>query len=132
MREIKFRGKRKDNGEWVYGYYVVYAYPTDELPRHIINHRIYVQLEDMDCSVFYEVIPETVDEFTGLKDKNGVEIYKGDKVRAKNSPMWEVRYQKNYCRYVLWWDDPEDGISYVLFSKDIALEVIGNIHEDEE
>ncbi|MFD2921997.1 YopX family protein [Terrimonas rubra] len=55
MREIKFRGKRIDNGEWVFGY-----------------------LESLREIRGYFIDPETVGQFTGLKDKNGKEIYEGD------------------------------------------------------
>ena len=69
MREIKFRGKRIDNGEWVYGNYIKVTPYEDNG-----GHRICSQ----DSWDMFEVDPETVGQFTDLKDKNGKEIYEGD------------------------------------------------------
>lgn len=69
MREIKFRGKRVDNGEWVYGYY----WRDNSNGKHKIT--IDLSEDNFRC---HEVDPETVGEYIGLKDKSGKEIYEGD------------------------------------------------------
>jgi uncharacterized phage protein (TIGR01671 family) len=76
MREIKFRGKRVDNGEWSFG-----------LPfRNDYTNQWYLRngLSWNDI----EVIPETVGQFTGLYDKNGKEIWEGDIIQYQRTKQW--------------------------------------------
>ncbi len=135
MREILFRGKRKDNGEWVEGNYIRQTlFYGEETDRHWIMD---IGEFDYDHYDSYIVIPETVGQYTGLTDKNGTKIFEGDIVKADEfiptvSGIYEVIYDEvNHC-YALE-RDIRYHFHYFTFSDlngfQETSEVIGNIHD---
>jgi uncharacterized phage protein (TIGR01671 family) len=138
MREIRFRGKRADNGEWTYGYAVF----EGEQAFIIMGGRLYPDI-GIDRSVlaftnWCEVIPETVGQFTDLCDKNGVGIYGGDIYQLPVIER-ERRDEKGMAKAVVEWNENrgcwtgkyKDG-GRLGFSLAYGLEVIGNIHDNPE
>jgi uncharacterized phage protein (TIGR01671 family) len=122
MRNYKFRGKRADNGEWVYGYY--HFDDTGHYDSHYIT-----------TSEFYvhEVISETVGQFTGLTDKNGKEIYEGDIVVDKSWQNEKPQVVTWESRFLLTYTDGY-GVQRYDYTGDFSkkFEVIGNIHDNPE
>lgn len=126
MREIKFRGKDK-YGVWHYGGYVDYM----GKPR-IVNE---VNDGPLYALATEQVIPETLGQYTGLKDKNGVEVYEGD-ILSRNDAQFPMRGPVEYENGGFYFHDEELGFCQYLLP-DIAkrgvlkeLEVVGNIHDD--
>lgn len=88
MRQIIFRGKRVDNGEWVEGFYEqTYTYDTNKQ-----LHRILWNDEKTKTAFCADIIPETLGQFTGMTDKNGKRIFEGDIVEFLGS-KYEVVFE---------------------------------------
>ena len=128
MREILFRGKRIDNGEWVKGYLIC---PEFDKSRAYIGYLFPDDDHDIDVA---EVASSTVGRFTGLTDRNGVKIFEGDIVNFYNddgeySP-YEVRW-RNSGFSVLMNGKPNlfDELDDFFRSR---CEVIGNVFDNPE
>ena len=136
MREILFRGKREEDGEWAYGSFVPDAIEVRGskiiMPGFIRNYDFG---HESGCKVLmHEVDRETVGQFTGLTDKNGKKIFEGDIIELERGWGEKVRYIVKYdteiCSFI------GDGINYIGFTTfendGERIEVIGNIHDNPE
>lgn len=100
MREIRFKAKMKDNGEWIEGYLFNNGYDGEE-EKFFVGYIIideYVGTADDEWDItgidFAEIIPETVCQYTGLKDKDGQDIWENDILDDWNGGTSVVKFGK--------------------------------------
>lgn len=129
MREILFRGKRVDNGEWAYGSLILEKNAFDE-------RLILAIISDADGNETL-VNPETVGQFTGLTDKNGAKIFEGDIIEGDLEDNLDLgaKWRSVVVMGKFGWlaDDPTGSAPTPLDEFDIKEgEVIGNIHDNPE
>lgn len=138
MREFLFRGKEVADGKWIEGFYSAEEYnPYSGEVEHIPRIQI------IGKCVSLGVIPETVGQYTGLTDKNGVKIFEGDIVKG-------IAYSVTKIGVIVWIDEISSfGVRYVNAQNltawenssilrcvsmgktdEFAAEVIGNIHDN--
>ena len=134
-REVKFRGLKIDSKEWAFGWF------TKEKKGSLIVPVIqyYKEWDTGDYVDSYEIDGNTLGEFTGLKDKNGKEIYEGDIVLVGETYVGDYRYED--FEGVVEFDEGQYFVD-CKYSKDMGceldnatirnqgLEVIGNIYQN--
>ena len=139
MREILFRGKQIDNGEWMCGNLTVWSDGCASIDQ-----------EPTEGSPLYAVDPQTVGQYTGLTDKNGKKIFEGDIVRIAYWFGWDDEQEKvvpeeeyiskiysidgcPFCVDLIHCDGDMTPIAWLDWSYDDAeIEVVGNIHDNPE
>lgn len=133
MREILFRGKRVDNDEWIIGLFIkdceIYGYKDEH--TYIVTHEHPSSCFGSD--IYFEVIPETIGQYTGLTDKNGKKIFEGDIVKyeykdfrgEKCAIYLDVQYCE-MCGFYKPFGDSDDTFASA------EVEVIGNVFDNPE
>lgn len=129
MREILFRGKRTDNGEWVYGGYF------DGIKFPIIAQKVReTESVDVYTAIGTQVVRETIGQYTGYTDKNGTKIFDGDIVRYQHITRVIIYVTKWIAG--CWHYEDVTGKTFLspapVFLIDGRIEVIGNIHDNPE
>ncbi len=122
MREILFRGKTTDRGEWVQGCYT-------ETLRYNNLHWIW------NGKNHFAVNPETIGQYTGLTDKNGKKIFEGDivviNIKGYNT-ICKVSWAGIVAQFQLWQTNTIPNTPTALNLGNYDCEVIGNIHDNPE
>lgn len=124
MREILFRGKRKDSGEWVEGRLLAADVIVPSGQEFILEANCIYGCDKP--IIAYDVDKETVGQFTGLTDKNGNKIFEGDIVISPNGTMGYVEWQNGECAYLV------NILDDLQTMDDCEYEVIGNIYDNPE
>ena len=129
-RKILFKGKRvRGDGKWIYGYY---WFIEEHFLDSVLNNKHFIK--SINNGIDYEVIPETVGQFTGLYDINGKEIFEGDIVKELDYGhyTYQVEWKDTSCGFEPF-SDSEENCHHCDGGLDSRrCEVIGNIYDNPE
>lgn len=142
MREIKFRAKDTLERNWYVGSYMFTNDNTNNPFRggpFKESHRIiFYSSGDWNMGGWndVEIDPSTLGQYTGLKDKNGKEIYEGDIVKSIGGKIGYVVFLAQEMGYVVVWDNCDTRLGHRNrgggYGDDLSIEVIGNIYDNPE
>ena len=145
MRDILFRGKRLDNGEWVLSGNIIRFIPENGedlifIPSLsepcICHHDEKDNIIAFEKGMFYKVDTKTVGQYTGLKDKNGKLIFEGDIIKwdyaYNEGKSYQVRYDVGGACFFASREYNGDNTSTIFYNDEQHAEVIGNIHDSPE
>lgn len=143
MREILFRGKEsREKGEFVEGAYYhqteFYGHKEFNKRNKVDEHYIITSTDELEDNMmtFSAVFPETVGQYTGLTDKNGIKIFEGDILKGVskwlNEPINGFVAFKNGVFGFIWYRGKTEEFTSFSSVHEMNYEVIGNIHDNPE